>query len=68
VEAAARTRLRVLVADDGRVDQGALRSAGAHGVVVADPGVIHVLVGLGAEEYVPAMHALLQGRESGDAA
>jgi PTS system glucose-specific IIC component len=55
VDAAARTRLRVLVVDDARVDQPALREAGAHGVLVADPGVVHVLVGLGAEEYVPAL-------------
>jgi PTS system glucose-specific IIC component len=55
VDAAARTRLRVLVVDDARVDQPALREAGAHGVLVAEPGVVHVLVGLGAEEYVPAL-------------
>jgi glucose PTS system EIICB or EIICBA component len=63
VEAVARTRVRALVADDGRVDQAGLRSAGAHGVLVADPGVVHILVGLGAEEYVPVLRSALQKRE-----
>jgi PTS system glucose-specific IIC component len=55
VEAIAHTRLRVRVVDDSMVDQAALRAAGAHGVMLADPGVVHVLVGLGAENYVPAL-------------
>ena len=55
VEAIAHTRLRVRVLDDTLVDQAALRAAGAHGVMLADPGVVHVLVGLGAENYVPAL-------------
>ena len=55
VEAVAATRIRVTVADEKRIDEQALRAAGAHGVMVADPGVVHVLVGLGAESYVPAL-------------
>jgi PTS system glucose-specific IIC component len=55
VEAVAATRIRVTVNDDKKVDEAALRAAGAHGVMVPDPGVVHVLVGLGAENYVPAL-------------
>ncbi len=55
VEAVAATRIRVSVVDDRKIDEAALRAAGAHGVMVPDPGVVHVLVGLGAENYVPAL-------------
>jgi PTS system glucose-specific IIC component len=55
VEAIASTRIRVLVLDDTKVDTAALRAAGAHGVMLSDPGVVHVLVGLGAENYLPAL-------------
>jgi hypothetical protein len=41
--------------DDTQVNVEALRAAGAHGVMLADPGVVHVLVGLGAESYIPAL-------------
>jgi PTS system glucose-specific IIC component len=58
-EAVALTRLRIAVRDETRVDQGALRAAGVHGVMVADPGVLHVLVGLGAEQYVAALRRAL---------
>jgi PTS system N-acetylglucosamine-specific IIC component len=51
LSAVARTRLRVSVADDGKVDQGALREAGALGVMRAEAGTWHVLVGLGAEHH-----------------
>ncbi len=54
-EAVAMTRLRVTVRDEARVDQAALRAAGAHGVMVADPGVVHVLVGIEAERYASAL-------------
>ena len=55
VEAVAATRIRVSVVDDRKIDEAALRAAGAHGVMVPDPGIVHVLVGLGAENYVPAL-------------
>jgi glucose PTS system EIICB or EIICBA component len=48
-DAVAKTRLRVVVFDDTRVDPAALRAAGAHGVMKASGGVVHVLVGLDAE-------------------
>jgi len=49
------TRLRVRVKQEDKVDQGALRAAGAHGVMMADAGIVHVLVGFGAERYLPAL-------------
>lgn len=54
-EAVGLTRLRVRVKQEDKVDQGALRAAGAHGVMMADPGIVHVLVGFGAERYLPAL-------------
>jgi PTS system glucose-specific IIC component len=57
VQAVALTRLRVTVADEGRVDEAALRAAGAHGVMKAAPATLHVLVGAGAEQYAAAVRA-----------
>jgi PTS system glucose-specific IIC component len=54
VEAVAGTRIRVSVVDDARVDPAGLRAAGAHGAMVAEAGIVHVLVGLGAEAWLPA--------------
>jgi glucose PTS system EIICB or EIICBA component len=54
VEAVGRTRVRVRVLDDTQVDLTALRAAGAHGALVAETGIVHVLVGLGAEQYPAA--------------
>lgn len=54
VEAVGRTRVRVSVLDDQRVDLTALRAAGAHGALVAEAGIVHLLVGLGAENYPAA--------------
>ena len=59
VEAIAATRIRVLVLDEKQVNADALRAAGAHGVMVADPGVVHVLVGLGAENYIAELRRAL---------
>jgi glucose PTS system EIICB or EIICBA component len=47
--AVAKTRLRVIVLDESRVDTAALLAAGAQGVMRAAGGVVHVLVGLEAE-------------------
>jgi PTS system glucose-specific IIC component len=56
-DAVALTRLRVVVRDDARVDQAAVRTAGVDGVMLAEAGVIHILVGLGAERYVPLLRS-----------
>jgi PTS system glucose-specific IIC component len=57
IEAVALTRVRVLVGDEGRVDETALRAAGAHGVMKAGAGTFHILVGPGAEQYAAALRA-----------
>jgi glucose PTS system EIICB or EIICBA component len=59
VEACAETRLRLLVADEAAVDEGALRSAGAYGIMRFPDRVIHVLVGLNADQYAAEMRGQL---------
>jgi len=60
--AVARTRLRVVVFDDSRVNTAALRDAGAQGVMQGPAGVVHVLLGLGAESLLePFKRAASQG-------
>jgi PTS system glucose-specific IIC component len=54
----AQTRLRAVVADDARVDEAALRRAGAHGVVKAEEKTWHLLVGVGADRYAEAARRL----------
>jgi PTS system glucose-specific IIC component len=54
-DAVALTRLRVVVRDESQVDQAAVRAAGVNGVMIADPNVVHILVGTGAERYVPLL-------------
>jgi PTS system N-acetylglucosamine-specific IIC component len=44
VEACA-TRLRVLVKESARVDEGALKAAGARGVIRPSDGSVHVVIG-----------------------
>ncbi len=39
------TRLRVRVADSGRVDVGAVAALGARGLALPAPGVVHIIVG-----------------------
>lgn len=56
-EPVALTRLRVVVSDAGRVDEAALRAAGALGVMSLDATTFHVLVGPGADQYAAALKA-----------
>ena len=58
VEPIALTRLRARVVDDAAVDESALRAAGVHGVMRAEPNLWHVLVGLGAEGYATSIARL----------
>jgi PTS system glucose-specific IIC component len=58
LEPVALTRLRAQVADDAAVDEAALRAAGVQGVLHAEAGLWHVLVGLGAESYASAIAQL----------
>jgi PTS system glucose-specific IIC component len=62
LSAVARTRLRVSVAADGKVDPAALREAGALGAMRAEARTWHVLVGLGAERYAGELRRRLGKR------
>ncbi|WP_310598644.1 glucose-specific PTS transporter subunit IIBC [Desulfobulbus sp.] len=57
VEAAAATRLRVVVKEPGRISEAALREAGAAGQVFVDSATLHVIVGLNADQYAAEMRA-----------
>ncbi len=59
IEAVAETRLRAQVSDESRVKEDALRSSGAQGVMRAEPGVWHVLVGAEARRYGTTLGKLI---------
>jgi phosphotransferase system IIB component len=54
------TRLRVKVRDAGRVNEAALRAAGAHAIMRLDGGVLHIIIGPAAEEYAAAVSAAMR--------
>ncbi|MBF2001377.1 MAG: PTS transporter subunit EIIC [Synechococcales cyanobacterium M58_A2018_015] len=56
VEDVALTRLRVEVADSTLVDDNALRDAGVQGILRLPGGKLHLIVGLGADQYATEMH------------
>jgi glucose PTS system EIICB or EIICBA component len=55
VEAAAETRLRVVVHDPAGVDKAALAAAGIAGVVAVDADTFHLIAGLNADQYAAEM-------------
>lgn len=55
VEAAALTRLRLEVANDRSVDQAALQSAGVDAIMPLPDHILHLLVGLNADQYADEM-------------
>ena len=58
VSAVAQTRLRVTLNNSELADEKGLRAGGARGVMRTN-GTVHLLVGLGAEQYDAEMHAQL---------
>jgi PTS system glucose-specific IIC component len=58
-EAAAETRLRVTVADGAKLDDAALASAGVQGILRLPDNVLHLLVGLNADQYAAEMKAAM---------
>jgi PTS system N-acetylglucosamine-specific IIC component len=64
VQVAAGTRLRVVVRDGTKIDTAALRAAGALGVMPLRDAV-HVLVGVGADQYAADMQGRLLERAVG---
>jgi len=51
IDAVALTRLRVKIIDSNLVNEEALKSAGIEGILRLPDGILHLLVGLGAEQY-----------------
>jgi PTS system glucose-specific IIC component len=60
-EAAAETRLRVTVSDGAKLDEGALTAAGVQGILRLPDNVLHLLVGLNADQYAAEMKAAMAG-------
>jgi PTS system glucose-specific IIC component len=59
VDACAETRLRIVVRDDGKVGESALRAEGIEAVVRLEGGVLHLLAGLNADQYAAEMRGQL---------
>jgi PTS system glucose-specific IIC component len=55
VEAVAETRLRVVVDDDGKVNDAALRSAGVDAIMHLPHRILHLIVGPNADQYAAEM-------------
>jgi PTS system glucose-specific IIC component len=60
-EAAAETRLRVTLADLGKLDESSLAAAGVQGILRLPENVLHLLVGLNADQYAAEMRAAMAG-------
>jgi PTS system glucose-specific IIC component len=60
-EACAETRLRVAVADPAALDEPALEAAGVQGILRLPDNVLHLLVGLNADQYAAEMRAAMAG-------
>ncbi len=60
-EAAAQTRLRVTLVDSSKLDETALQEAGVQGVMHLPGGVLHLLLGLNADQYAVEMRAAMAG-------
>ena len=54
------TRLRLVVVDDGRVDDAALNGLGTRGVVKPAAGSVQVIIGPGAERVADELRALMR--------
>lgn len=63
VEAAAQTRLRVVVADQSAVNEAALTGDSVAGVMKLPNNVLHLLVGLNADQYASELQGQISDRE-----
>ena len=55
VEAVAETRLRVVVDDEGQVNDAALQTAGVNAIMRLPNRILHLIVGLNADQYAAEM-------------
>jgi PTS system glucose-specific IIC component len=60
-EACAETRLRITLKDASQLDEAGLEQAGVQGIMRLDQGVMHLLVGLNADQYAAEMRAAMAG-------
>ena len=60
-EAAAETRLRVTLVDASKLDELSLKQAGVQGIMHLPGGVLHLLLGLNADQYAAEMRAAMAG-------
>jgi PTS system glucose-specific IIC component len=60
-EACAETRLRITLKDAGQLDEAGLEQAGVQGIMRLEQGVMHLLVGLNADQYAAEMRAAMAG-------
>jgi len=60
-ESCAETRVRVAVADGAKLDEAALAAAGVQGVLRLPDNILHLLVGLNADQYAAEMKAAMAG-------
>jgi PTS system glucose-specific IIC component len=60
-EACAETRVRVAVGDRAQIDEAALEAAGVQGVMPVGEGVVHLLLGLNADQYAAELRAAAAG-------
>lgn len=61
VEAVAETRLRAVLHDGALVDEAALNMSGVDAVMRLPNEIVHLIVGLNADQYAAEMHAQLAG-------
>jgi PTS system glucose-specific IIC component len=61
VEAVAETRLRVVLNDDTQVDESGLQTSGVNGIMRLPNRIMHLIVGLNADQYAAEMHGQLAG-------
>jgi PTS system glucose-specific IIC component len=59
VDACAETRLRIVLRDEARADETALRSSGIEGVIKLPGRILHLLAGLNADQYAAEMRGQL---------
>jgi glucose PTS system EIICB or EIICBA component len=60
-ESCAETRVRVALADGSNLDEQALQSAGVQGILRLPGNVLHLVVGLNADQYAAEMNAAIAG-------